>query len=336
VPEFDLLSRLRFEDMEVAITTWLYRRRGPETVLLELPAAARLAGSSLPGSRVTPAGEGVYRLELTRLADPLVRLDVVLPVAAGEQSIPLPRLRDNRGRQGYFMLDRPAGGRVELAAGGGVSRLPVEQLLPALAAAVAGEREVFRQGGDQPLRLTLEPYEPVAAPAAVLDSITCHTAFEENGGSLTVLEMQLEPGGPDAVRLEIPPDASLWYVRLDGDRCQTYRDAAAAWIVPVDPRRAARIEVAFIRRQEPLGLHGRLEVLLPATGLPCRRLCLAVAIPERLQVTSIEGPVTPGPAPAGKAPAEFIGKPHYFSRAFYPGDGLRVALAYAEPAVQQP
>ncbi|MFH1708227.1 MAG: hypothetical protein ABIF71_09960 [Planctomycetota bacterium] len=79
-------------------------------------------------------------------------------------------------------------------------------------------------------------------------------------------------------------------------------------------------ELAYLNKGAPLGLHGRLEITVPRIGLPAR-----------VDLLSLDGPVSPAAAPAGKAPAEFIGRPHHFARSFYKGEAMQLAVAYKEP-----
>jgi hypothetical protein len=50
-----------------------------------------------------------------------------------------------------------------------------------------------------------------------------------------------------------------------------------------------------------------------------------------VELLSLDGTVSPARGESWKRPAEFIGKPYYFSRSFYKGEGMSLALAYKEP-----
>jgi hypothetical protein len=70
---------------------------------------------------------------------------------------------------------------------------------------------------------------------------------------------------------------------------------------------------------------------MPETGLPARHVLVGLALPARVEVLSVEGPVNPEPGATVAPPAEFAGDPHYFSRAFHKGEGMQLAVYYKEP-----
>ncbi|MBE7558582.1 hypothetical protein HS125_06430 [bacterium] len=102
-------------------------------------------------------------------------------------------------------------------------------------------------------------------------------------------------------------------------------------MIPLDADELSHVELALLAQGDRLGLHGRLETILPETGLAARRLCVGIALPERVQLLSLEGPVSPAPGATWKLPPDFIGKPYLFSRAFHKGEGMKLAVSYKEP-----
>jgi hypothetical protein len=126
---------------------------------------------------------------------------------------------------------------------------------------------------------------------------------------------------------------------VNGQKTSIYADrndgsgntGAERWIIPLARGKVSHVELAFIRQDQKPGLQGKFETRLPATGLPSNSVRIGIALPERLQLLSLEGPVSPAPENHWKKPGGFIGRPYYFSRAFYAGDGLKMMLSYKEP-----
>jgi hypothetical protein len=138
------------------------------------------------------------------------------------------------------------------------------------------------------------------------------------------------------------PETEIWHLKVNGKRTKIYEARENSpeetgndkWIIPLVRGETSHVELAFIRKGRKPGLHGRLETVLPETGLPSRRVHVGIALPERLQLLSLEGPVSPAGGESWQKPAEFIGKPYYFSRSFYKGEGLKMAISYKEPVQQ--
>jgi hypothetical protein len=127
------------------------------------------------------------------------------------------------------------------------------------------------------------------------------------------------------------PEAQVWSLRINGKKKKIYSDQKGAWIIPLSGSGRSHVELAFLRQGEKLGLQGRLETSLPRTGLPSRRALVGIALPERVQLLSLEGPVSPDRRPTASLPKEFMGRSYFFSRAFYGGDGMEMAISYKEP-----
>ena len=71
---------------------------------------------------------------------------------------------------------------------------------------------------------------------------------------------------------------------------------------------------------------------MPGVGLPAKRVSLGIGLPERVELLSIEGPVTPAARPSSGPPEAFDGTPYYFSRSYYEGTGMQLSAYYKEPA----
>ncbi len=179
-------------------------------------------------------------------------------------------------------------------------------------------------------------YKTVDSPPIILDSVTCFTSFEESGNILSVLAMKVPPEAGDHFKIKSIPDTSIWSLKINGKKMKVYSsgDKNDYWILPLAKGKSSNIELAVLRKGKKIGLHGRLELSLPKMELPSRKVNIAIGLPPRVQLMSFEGSVAPDSKFNLKAPEEFIGKPYYFSRSFYKGEGINIAISYKEPITQ--
>jgi hypothetical protein len=101
-------------------------------------------------------------------------------------------------------------------------------------------------------------------------------------------------------------------------------------VIPLDEG-ASVIELAYLQKGEKLGLEGRLNVMVPATGLAARKLNVAIALAERVELIAMEGGLEPTQGSGWPTVQGFAGKPYFFTRPFYRGDQLDAAIYYQEP-----
>ena len=178
-----------------------------------------------------------------------------------------------------------------------------------------------------------QQYKTVSTPPIVLDSVACFTSFEENGSALSVIVMDLPPEAGSNIKINSIPAAEIWSLKVNGKKRKVYSSDAkeSQWIIPLSKGKASHVELALLREGEKMGLHGRLVAYLPGMEFPSRKVYFAIALPERVQLMSFEGPLNPALKSFKNAPREFIGKPYYFSKSFYKGAGMKVAVFYKEP-----
>ncbi len=176
-------------------------------------------------------------------------------------------------------------------------------------------------------------YKTINTPSIVLDAISYFISFDENGSALSVLMMDIPPEAGAHLTLAAIPDTKIWSLKVNGEKRNIYgnQDNESQWIVPLCHGKSSHVELALIRQSAKMGLRGRLETVVPKMELPALKVNVAIALPERVQLLSMEGPVTPSLEAVEPAPAEFIGKPYFFSRSFYTGEGMNIALSYQEP-----
>jgi hypothetical protein len=171
----------------------------------------------------------------------------------------------------------------------------------------------------------------VDTPPVVLDTLYCFTSFTEGGGALTVLALDVPVEAGAWLKVKRVPQAEIWSLKINGSRESLYAEKEGDWMVPLAGGRRSRVELAFLQKGEALGLRGRLESRLPATGIPARKLFFGVGLPDRVDLISVEGNLTPAAGDSWPVPPEFVGKRHFFSRAFYNGEGMKAAFFYKEP-----
>ncbi len=332
--DIDALTRARLEDGKLLLDTHFRPARPVAAPLtLRLPAGARYASSSLKSSWLGKAGKGALELRLPAgFAEPF-SVRCVLDAPPGEESLTfrLPGIEASAGRGGYLILEEPDDAELSAAAKGLVAAVPVARL-PAGLRALAGRAERCAQvpTGSE-LKLSVRRFWTVGALQVMADSVHFFTAFEEAGGNLSVLRVKLPAGAGPRLRLAAVPGAEIWSLKVNGKKRRVYGLGKDGWIVPLAREGESEVELAFLRKGKKLGLEGRLEALLPRTGLSARKLVFAVALPPRVELVSVEGELTPAREGPDSAPREFVGKRYYFARSFYKGGGLKAALHYREP-----
>ena len=249
-------------------------------------------------------------------------------------SFTLPRIDKNNGSEGNFILEEPPDGRIVPADSEVLARIPASRLGKELSPAVGADRFILRVSPGKPIAFRVARFQTVSTPPIVLESLSFFTSFEENGNSLSTLVMDVPPEAGPRLKLPAIENATIWSLAVNGEKKKVYADGDGAWIIQLAENKTSRLELALLRRGEPLGLRGRLEAILPETGLPSRVVRVGIALPERVQILSLEGPVSPSPGESWEIPDEFIGKPHYFSRSFHKGEEMKLAVSYKEPVKQ--
>ncbi len=177
-------------------------------------------------------------------------------------------------------------------------------------------------------------YKNADTPPIVLDSVSYFTSFEENGSVLSVLVMDIPKETGAFIKINALPDTDIWSLKVNNENMKVYTSGKekSKWIIPLSKKSNSHVELAMIRQEEKLGLHGRLETFLPGMELAARKVNYAIALPDRVQLISFEGPLSSTSKAIKNPPKEFMGKPYYFSRSFYKGQGMNIAIMYKEPA----
>ena len=330
--EAEILTRLSWAEEQVRLSVWLLPLRvDAGAVALQMPAEARLTGSSLPDSQMRGLSNGLWRVECAeRGADP-IRLDFAVAADAAAGGLRLPFIPGNRGAEGYFTVTEPQDADVEVEATGLTAGIPESKLAPALRRAAAPLRSLSCAARGQPLRLRRLAYAPPPRTAPTVEAIEFRVTFEENGAQLIEWFADLPPSAGPRPRVRGAAGMEVWSLKVNGETRGAATDAEGRWVVPLAEGVTSRVELAVLRQGEKMGLQGRLEVPLPETGLLARAARVSVSLPARVELLAVEGAVQP--EPAGEGAAAPAGRRQYrFAQPFYQGAALPLAVLYKEPA----
>ncbi|MCC6696435.1 MAG: hypothetical protein IT365_12460, partial [Candidatus Hydrogenedentes bacterium] len=334
--EVDALSRIELRDARLYLTMYCVPLRPlAGTLDVRVPQGAKLVTSSLQGSIGEPNSEGLCTLRLPpEYQEPFTLEFVVENVADGAPlELTLPVVIGNTGRQDRCIVENPEDGQIAVTAQGLVPGVPIERLGPLFAEQLVKSRHFTTVPPGAVLTLTPARYQQVSAPSTVLEAIYFFNSFEENGKILSVLVMDVPAETGPRMMLKAIDGAEIWSLKVNGAPKKVYTGDEGAWMIPVEPAGVSHIELAFLQEGTKLGLQGRLETTLPETGLASQDVRVGIALPARVDLLSLEGPVSPSEGTSWQVPAEFVGKPHFFSRAFYRGEAMTLAVSYKEPVV---
>jgi hypothetical protein len=334
VIEVDTFSRIRVQENRIGvITSFLPSRALPPSIILTGPEGAAYVCSSLDASRITALDSNRHEFRLLPGEQGLFSVEWALdmPEPTGKISLSLPRIEGNNGQQGRFILEEPDDAQVTATAEGLVSQIPIERLGPILTADARDARYFMKVPGEEKISVAIKRFEAAAAPAVVLDCQYLFSSFEENGNILSVLVMDLPLEIGTRMSLKAVRDAEIWSLKVNEKSEAVYVGEEDVWIIPLSGGATSHVELAFLRKSAKLGLQGRLDVLVPQTGLASREVRVGVAVPERVELLSVEGPVSAASGEGWELPAEFSGKTHFFSRSFHKGEEMTVSVAYKEP-----
>lgn len=332
--DIDMFSRIRLQGKRAVITTAFVPVRMPaDGFVLRVSKDAQYLSSSLKASWIMRKDDNSFVIKLPADEKGIFYVQLAVDEPDGTNGIAtvLPVIERNGGKEGDFVLDAPDDGQITPGGRGLVSDIPIARLGKELASAAGKNRSFMHIQPGEVLHLDVQRFIPVATPPLVLDSQYFFTSFDENGDILSTVVMEVPPETGPHLKLKAVAGAEIWSLTVNGKNRKVYGNDSSTWIVPLDAGEVSRVELAVLHKGAKLGLQGRLEVLLPETGLPSRSARVGIAIPERVQLMSIEGPVSPDPDKSWQTPATFVGKPYFFSRSFYKGEGMKLAVSYKEP-----
>lgn len=335
--EVDTISRLAVQPRRICVNTYFQLLRGVAgPLVVHVPQGAELLSASLNASQVKRMEGERYEVDTPMGLDApfSIEFGIPTPEGSGDVSFLLPVIEGNLGQQGRFLLDEPEGMQVTVDAPGLVSQLPVERLGAALGKLVEDARTFMSVSPGTPISLSVKRFTAISAPATVLECQNFFASIEENGDILSVLSLDVPPEFGARMALKAVEDGRIWSISVNGARKDAYEGEPGTWIIPLDGRATSHVELAFLRSGPKLGLQGTLDVVVPETGLVSQKVHVCIAVPERVDLLSIEGPVNNATADGRDLPPGVVGRPHFFSRSFYRGEGMTLSIYYKEPLKQ--
>ncbi len=332
--DIDTFSHIRLQGKRaVTTTTFLPVQPLPRSFILQVQAEAQYVSSSLKSSWIKKQRDSSYEIRIPSDEKGVFSIQFAVEESAETSGIVflLPRIKNNNGKEGDFVVEEPDDGQITLVAEGLVSDIPVAKLGKQLVQAAGKNRFYMCIPPHEAIKLNIRRFKAVSTPPIVLDSQYFFISFEENGSALSVLAVDIPPEIGPRLRLKAIADTEIWSLTVNGRKRKVYTNDDTTWIIPLEDGEISHVQLALLRKGEKLGLHGRLEAVLPETGLPSQTVRVGIALPKRVQLLSLEGPVNPSSVELWEAPLEFVGKPYFFSRSFYKGQGMKLAVSYKEP-----
>jgi len=254
-----------------ATSYFVPRRPPPGTITLQLDPNARVFASSVPTEQLTVTRDGDVHVDLAVNWQQAFVIQYEILTQSETVWAQLPRVIANTGRENEFTVRPSVDAQIRVSGDNVVAGVPVTQL-PQRVVHEAGARGTYYQLADPQasVALTRQPFGRVPTPERVLDAVYFLTRFTENGDQLSTLNVSLPARSGDRLAIHAIPDSEIWSVSVNGAAQDVYAQGVDRWIVPLDVNADSNIELAFLRRGAKLGLEGRLDLTLPATGLTAR------------------------------------------------------------------
>ncbi len=334
-PLVDSFSSINMRGGNYIITSIFSLPRGSATdIPIRLPKGHHFTSSTLKGAWIKESGPNGIVVSLPRDWQGSFSIDYEVPIADQEAttSIRLPWVPGNLGREGEFYIMQPDDGDIRLAGGDYREGLPVSRLPDAIVKQLPGTAGGYsKQLDNGEIQLELKRFESVSTPDIVLDSVHFYTSFSDNGRAMSILTIKLPPQVGNKLSLDAVPGAEIWSLKVNGESQSLYSSSSGRWVVPLVAGESSTVELAYLKKVARLGLKGRLELTIPATGIAAHKLLLTVGLAERVEMISLEGDMVPVEHDKRPVSATQGNKIYNFSYPFYQGGGHSVALYYQEP-----
>ena len=328
-PAVDTFTRIELQDDKLLFSSYFVPLKTIKTELdIALPMGRYVTSTLQPSMVEINEGQGITLKLPTDWQQPF-RIEYESDLNL--DSLPLPSIKQNEGREGEFQIIEPFDTRLTPLAEGLSTKLKIERLSNKMRQYSAVLGEYWRVPFNSSLALKIERFAPVSTPAVVLDNIHYYLSFAENGTALTVLRLQLPPAAGRQLSLQSVADAEIWSLTVNDQQRQLLQQQDK-WIVPLaEDQSGSLVELAYLRKGDKLGLQGRLDFAIPKTSLAARKLNVAIALGERVQLVALEGELEPAKGKNWPKVKGFSKKAYYFSYPFYRGDGIDAAIYYKEP-----
>jgi hypothetical protein len=333
-PEVDLLTQISKPGKRLLVTSHFVVPQGGSAPFNLAPAPGPVIDTNLRSSWVERPDSDSLRITLPETASgPFYLQFAVTSADAASVPVQLPTIAGNTGIQGGWVIEQPDDAELAVVGNNIVRDRPTRRLPQKLLAAVGNPASMSVSDGS-PFNVQVRPFAAVESPEIVLDSVHFFTAFEENGRALSVLRCTVPANAGQRLMIRRIKEASIWYYKVNDRKRKVFSLNDEHWMLPLDRGKPSTIELAVLQTGEKFGLHGKVEAVLPETGLPARDLFVAVGLPERVDLIAIEGPLSAAEGDGWKLPEKFAGRPYFFSRSFYTGESMSAAISYKEPVEQ--
>lgn len=338
VIEIDTLTRIAQGDKTLAFTLYgLPRRHLYSAVPLRLPAGARYLGSSLKSSQVTQGDDGVLLLDLSEAEKTpfSIRYTLAAQDDPALYHFTLAHIENNSGREGEFVLRRAADTDLHVQGQTLLGGLPPERMPARLREWAQLDEPFYRVNVDEPLALNIDSYTPVTQPDVVLQAIQFAAVFDEGGGVMSTLTMQLPAGAGDRIQITPPEGGELWSLLVNDKPTAVFSRKDKHWVVPLDAQGPSQVVMKFVQRGNKMGLRGDLKVSMPGIALSAQAVYVTVELPARVELLSLDGDVVPRSDEGATERSNGASRRYAFEHAFYKGQALDLSVYYKEP-VQVP
>lgn len=243
--------------------------------------------------------------------------------------VPLPKVLKNEISHSYLIQSPGEGFHIKLK-GDGLKRivnLPQQmgQLL-----SISANDKAFRCSLSHNIKIDYEKFKQSFEKKIVLEQLNMLTSFLENGETLTVLEFEIDKREEAHLEMKNVPGAKLWSLEVNGSEKQVF-EKENVWIIPLASEKRSKIKIAYLSQGESIKLHGKVSCILPYTGWKARQLKVVFGLPKRVELITLEGPVTSAASNKNHSLKELEGKPYWFHKPFYKGEKILFSLAYREP-----
>ncbi len=271
------LTRFEWRGGHMVVTSFFQPVHAlPESFAIQLDSAAANVALSLPSESYDVAANGLVRVTVDgHSRDPFI-VQYEISSDGNDYEISLPRIENNTGREGDFFLVQTPGLRIKRIEEKQASVLPPHVLpKPLVSFASLTESYLRLDAGADAVSLRVRRLPAAPTPKLVLDTVHFYASFIDNGDVFSVLRAEIPSRAEDKLVLRAVDDAEIWSVKVNDEPADLYSDDEGQWIIPLHDSNASSVELAYVQRREKLGLKGRLDVTVPATGLSARHLNVA-------------------------------------------------------------
>lgn len=331
VPDIDIFCDITIEKRRTLVTAhFLPHQDSVREFSVKLPDAARVTSLSLPGSAVERIPGDILKITVPEKNKTVFQISFMLENSGSDGSVKflLPKVQGNAGREGLFVIKEPENANIVFAAKGDIE----DSALPhSFSELNISKDSCVREALKGELAFNIRYLEKVKAPEFVADAIYFMTNFSENGNIMTTMYLSLPAGFPDnKLMIKKVKGSEIWGLKVNGVNSSVLEFDKDTWVIPLNRSEKSDIELSFLSKGEKTGLRGRLEALLPDTGLSTEKLFFTALLPEHLEVVSADSPLAPFAGTPRPLPKGFKGKSYSFSGSFCKGSTISTALEYNE------